>query len=182
MFGPIALGPIAAVAPPGSVTVAGSGLITAPGAVVSGGTLALKFIVTPRPPVSLKDVSRASTDDVSAAGWATVLQVAEYLVPQRGSLPPLTVSACYIVSRIVATSVTGAALDIAVRVINLQTSEVRMIFPRITVPATGFLDLPLKSAVLSGQEVLQVSALNGAEAHVTASYVNSTREQFEVLP
>jgi hypothetical protein len=182
VFGPIAHNPIAAVAPPGSVTVAGSGLITAPAAVVSGGTLALKFIVTPRPPVSIKGARRVSTDDVTAAGWATLLQVAEYLVPQRTGQPPLTVTTRYIISRIFATSVTGVAAEIALRVINLRTDEVKTIFPVLEIPAVGFLDVPLQSAILNGQEVLQVAALNGAEAHVIASFINATQEQFKVLP
>jgi hypothetical protein len=181
MFGPIALNPIAAVAPPGAVTVVGSGLIAAPAAAVSGGVLALQFIVTPRPPVALKEASRVSTADVSSAGWATVLQVAEYLVPQTGTAGPLTVTARTILSRITAASVDGTPVDIALRVIDLRTKTVRLLFPELTVPAVGFLTIPLDSAVISAQEVLQVSALNGAEAHVIASYVKATREEFKEI-
>ena len=182
MFAPLAHSPLSDITPPGAVTQTGAGVLIAPLPEMAGGTLSMSFILTRRPPVALKEARRVSTDNVTAAGWTTVLQVAEYRIPATLAAPVRTVSTRYVLSRLVAASPAGVAASLAVRVINLRDESTRIVFPELDVPATGFLDIPLQSSVIDAQEVLQVKSLSGGEIHVTASYVNVTREQFTVVP
>ena len=182
MFGPVAHTALADPRPAGSVDASGGGVLTAPAAEVSGGSLTFEFFLTPRPPVGLKESRRAGTADPQSAGWTSILQVAEYLIPQPGSRPPQLVSARSILSRVTACSVDSVPADISFRVTDLRNQTVRILFPSVEVPATGFLDLPLQSAVLGAQEVFQVRSLDGHPVHVTVSYVKATRERFTVLP
>jgi len=140
--------------------------------------ISLQYVLTPRPPVALKEARRASTDDTLASGWTNIVQVAEYENPTTQAVT----SARYILSRVTLTTATGNATTVAVRVVDAVAEVEHDLFPEIAVPATGFLDLPVKSAVLNRQEVLQVKALGVDEVHVNASYVNATRETFEVIP
>jgi hypothetical protein len=139
--------------------------------------ISLQYVLTPRPPVALKEARRASTDDTLASGWTTILQVAEYENPATQAVT----SVRYVLSRVTLTTATGSATTVAVRVVDALAEVEHDLFPEITVPATGFLDLPVKSAVLSAQEVLQVKALGAVEVHVNASYVKATREEFKEI-
>ena len=179
MFGPIAHAALTDIRPPGAADRTGAGTLVAPPARVEGGTFSLAFTLTPRPPVSVKEARRVSTED-AVAGWATVLQVAEYLVPNNGAAPTLRTTR-YVLSRLVATAADGVETSVSLRIVNLQMGKSSTMFPDVTVPATGFLDLPLQSATLDAQDVLQMRVLNGGEVHVSASYVNVTREQFDVI-
>jgi hypothetical protein len=139
-----------------------------------------QYLITPRPPVSLKEARRAAT--AGAGDWVDVVQVSEYLVPQPGGQPDKVVSASYNLSRIVAASASGGTAAVSLRVTNAETTLSRVLFPELTVPASGFLDIPLQSAVLGAQEVLQIASVSGGPAHVSVSFVAATREQFTVLP
>jgi hypothetical protein len=139
-----------------------------------------QYITTPRPPVSLKEARRAAT--AGAGDWVDVVQAGEYLVPQPGGQPDKVVSTRYSLSRVIAASATGSTAAVALRVTNAETSLSRVLFPELPVPASGFLDLPLQSAVLDAQEVLQIASVSGGTAHVSVSFVAATREQFTVLP
>jgi hypothetical protein len=148
---------------------------------MAGGlTVAEQFITTPRPPVTLKEARRATTD-TDPGEWVDVFQVVEYTVPQQGAAPDVTVSARAILSRVIVTSADGNPVNISLRVSDETNATVHVLLPEVTVPGTGFLDLPLGSAVLGAQEVLQVKATGAGEAHLSASFVNSTREQFTVV-
>jgi hypothetical protein len=179
MLGPIAQSPIAALVPLDPTTRVLSGVLQAPPADMTGAAFALEYILTPRPPVSLKESRRASAN---GGGWTTLLHVAEYSIPETRATPARIVSARYILSRVIATTTDGTPATLSVRVVDLIGLQTRTIFPSLTVPAVGYLDLPLKSAVVGPQEVLQVRALTGTEIHVSASYVAATREDFRVIP
>lgn len=158
----------------------GDGALVAPLPVIDGTDTPPVFIVTPRPPTSVKESSFVAAGDAVGTSWVPVFQVAEY-IPSPGSTDVR--SARIVLSRMTAASVDGGtAVDIAVRVINARGGGLRLLLPSIQVPATGFLDLPLRSAIMDAQDVLQVRSLTSDEVHVTASYINVTREQFEVIP
>jgi hypothetical protein len=179
MFGPIAQSPIAALVPLDPTTRVLEGVLEPPQVVFTGSSFDLLYILTPRPPVSLKEARRAALTD---NGWVSVVQVAEYKIPASLAAPERIVSTRYILSRLTAASVTGAESTLAVRVIDMLAGDTFTLFRTLTVPATGFLDLPLQSAVVGPQQIVQVRLLTGPEVHVTANYVNSTRESFTVLP
>lgn len=181
MFAPVGHSGFADPRPPGSVGATGDGALLAPVATLSGGTLGLEYVITPRPPVSLKEVERAVADRPTDAGWVTLLHVREYLIPATRISPQTVVSTRYNISRLTAASPTGVATAISLRVVSIISGDVRLILPSIDVPDTGFVDLPLQSAIVSAQEVLQVSVLTNVEVHVTASYVNATVEDYDVI-
>lgn len=181
MFGPLGYAAIAEIRPPGAADAAGAGNLIAPPATLEGGSLSLAFVLTPRPPVSLKEARRVSTD-MSVAGWTTILQVKEYLIIRPGVTTPELRTARYVLSRLTAASPEGTVVPVTLRALNLNTNTVRSVIPSLNVPATGFLDFPLQSAIMDAQDVLQIQSSGNDAVHVTASYVNITREPFEVIP
>ena len=177
MFGPVGHDALASITPPGSMSRTGSGTLVAPAALITTDPYEELFVLTPRPPVALHEVDRAT----ATGGWASIAQVREYTVPATATESERTISARYVLGRLTAASPTGVEGLLTLRVIDVPTKTVRTLIPQIVVPASGYVDLPLQSAVLGAQEVLQVLALTSADIHVTASYVNSTVEPYDVL-
>jgi hypothetical protein len=180
-LGPISLGPVAANQPPGAVSVEATAEIIAPAATLSGASFAPRFIVTDRPPVSLKEAARASTDSVFVGDWATVVQVPQYLIPATPDRGQRLVDTAVIVSRATAVAVDGSPAEIGFRVVDLPETKIIALVPSFAVAETEFTDLPIADGILGPQQVLQVRSVTGGEVHVTLSYVSRTQEEFDVV-
>ena len=180
-LGPIALGPIASNTPVGSVTVTASFTLTAPAAQLSGSAFSTLFITTPRPPVSLKQVARANTDQPSTGDWANILQVPDYIVPAIPGTAQRIVPTAFVVSRATAVALDGQPAEIAMRIVDLRGERVVTLLPDLPVTNIGFTDIPIEDGILGAQEILQVKSLTGDEVHVTVSYVNRTQEVYDVV-
>lgn len=180
-LGPIALNPIADNTPVGAVSVTASFTLTAPAARLTGSAFSVLFITTPRPPVSLKEVARANTDQPSTGEWANILQVPEYIVPATPGTPQRVVPSAFIVSRATAVAMDGQPAEIAMRIVDLRNSRVVTLLPEVAVTNIGFTDIPIDDGILGAQEILQVRSLTGDEVHVTVSYVNRTQEVYDVV-
>lgn len=142
------------------------------------------FVVTPRPPTSLKDVSRNNSLDLNQGGWTTVATSFKWQIPPSSNQPGELVDAVFLLSNVQAASRDGEA-QIEIRVVDAANDPLGirdfMVFPSITVPASGFLRVPVDGMNLKEFEVLQVRSLNGESVDVSVSYVMSSAEQFEVL-
>jgi hypothetical protein len=180
-LGPIALNPIADNTPVGSVTVTASFTLTAPAAALTGAAFAPLFIFTPRPPVSLKESTRVTTDSPDTGDWTNVLQVPEYIVPAIPGTPQRIVPTAYIISRATAVAVEGDPAEIEFRIVDLRNERVVPFFANLPIAEIGFTDLPLTDGILAAQEILQVRSLTGDEVHVSLSYVNRTQEVYDVV-
>jgi hypothetical protein len=180
-LGPIAFSPIASNAPVGAVTVTASFTLIAPAAQLSGSDFSILFITTPRPPISLKQVARANTDQPSIGEWANILQVPDYIVSAIPGTAQRIVPTAFIVSRATAVALDGQPAAIALRIVDLRGERVVDLLPSLTVTEIGFTDIPIDDGILGAQEILQVKSLTGDEVHVTVSYVNRTQEVYDVV-
>jgi hypothetical protein len=180
-LGPISLGPVAANQPPGAISVTATAEIVAPAATLTGEIFAPRFIVTDRPPVSLKAAARASTDAVTVGDWATVFQVPQYLIPATPDRGQRLVDTSYILSRATAVAVDGDPEEIGFRVVDLADSRIVALVPSMPVAETEFTDLPIADGILGPQQVLQVRSVSGGEVHVTIAFVSRTQEEFDVV-
>jgi hypothetical protein len=163
------------------VTVTASFTLTAPAAVLQGAAFAPLFVTTRRPPVSLKEVARITTDNPDTGDWTNVLHVPEYIVPAIPGTPQQTIPTAYIISRATAVAVDGDPAEIEFRVVDLRGARVVTLLQSISVAETGFTDLPLTEGIFGAQEILQVRSLTGDEVHVSLSYVNRTQETYDVV-
>lgn len=179
--GPIAFSPIADNRPLGAVSVTASFTLTAPAAALVGEAFGPRFIVTTRPPISLKEASRVTTDEPDTGDWANVIQAPEYIVPAIPGTPQRVVPSAYVVSRATAVALDGQPADIELRVVDLRNERIVTIMSSFTVSDTGFTDLPITDGIFGAQEILQVRSLTGDEVHVILSYVNRTQEVFDVV-
>jgi hypothetical protein len=179
--GPITANAIAVNTPIGAVSVSASFTLTAPAAVLTGAAFAPLFLVTPRPPVSTKEATRTSTDDIDTGDWATILQVPQYIIPPIPGTPGRVVSATYVVSRATAVAVDGSPAEVEFRVVDLIGERVVPLLSAMPVDETDFTDLPFTGGMFGAQELLQVRSLTGDEVHVTVSYVNRTEEVYDVV-
>lgn len=180
-LGPLALNPVAANTPVGSVTVTASFTLTAPAATLVGFSFAPLFIVAPRPPVSLKEATRVTTENPDSGDWTNILHVPDYIVPAIPGTPQSVVPTAYIVSRATAVAVDGDPAEIEFRVVDLRGERVVRLLESITIAETGFTELPLTEGIFGSQEILQVRSLTGDEVHVSISYVNRTQEVYDVV-
>jgi hypothetical protein len=178
MFAPIGTIPHADVRPAGWTARSGAAVLVAPAAVLFGTVLEISYILTPSPPISLKERDFTRAD--GAVGWVSVFQVVDYEIPASAGSPARIAPARHILTRITAVGIGGSA-TIAVRALNAQTREISVILPAVIISATDFTELPLQQAVFGSQDVLQVQVLTG-EVSLVVSYVKATQERFEVIP
>lgn len=160
-------------------TVTGSGTLVSYAPTFVGRQYAKEYIYTTQPPISLFLVDRASSDEPNNLGWIQVVQCPQFQV-QDAQTQAFTIRPTKIIlTSVVATSVTGVAAQIAVSIFNMdQTSRFDM-FEQFDVNAAGLTKLPITRSIMDGQDILVFQSVDGAEVHLTASYVLVTEDEPE---
>lgn len=147
---------------------------------VEGLQYARDYVYTTKPPVNLFLNARASSDEPDNLGWVKLFQSFQYKVldPESGTFR--TVNVKYVLTGIVATSPTGVPEQIAVSVFNMDETARNDMFEKFDVPASGLVRLPVSRSICDPQDVYVFKSVGGAEVHLTASFIASTEEEFEV--
>lgn len=133
-------------------------------------------ITTPRPPLNLFEVVRQSL----GPEWATVYDVPDYLIPTEGPNPARSVAAAAIMTGVLITPTSEAAVRVSIRVLALNNTP-WLLLDRAFAPSGDVLSIGLDRQVLKSGERLQmkVEAGEGAIAHF--SFILNQREEFTVI-
>ncbi len=133
-------------------------------------------ITTPRPPLNLFEVVRQSLDPE----WATVYDVPDYLIPAEGPNPARSVAAAAIMTGVLITPTSEAAVRVSIRVLALNNTP-WLLLDRAFAPSGDVLSIGLDRQVLKSGERLQMKVEAGEAAVAHFSFILNQREEFTVI-
>jgi len=133
-------------------------------------------ITTPRPPLNLFEVVRQAL----GPEWATVYDVPDYLIPTEGPNPARSVAAAAIMTGVLITPTSEAAVRVSIRVLALNNTP-WLLLDRAFAPSGDVLSIGLDRQVLKSGERLQMKVEAGEAAVAHFSFILNQREEFTVI-
>lgn len=136
-------------------------------------------ITSTQPPLNLFDVARLQLSDVEELAF----EAFQWRVPSRGPASPERIlDTAVILTSLLVCNTNGSAITLEGRIEN-RDFESYQLFDGISIPANGFVSVPVDRGIMISGEQLYLRLTESsvtAEAHL--SLIVNQKEDFEVIP